>query len=133
MQAYLIGSMRMLERYRPSPFPEPLLHATLLWTKNGVLEKNLGQKAWAVDDSFGGAIAASSWVLKPRQDYGRNGWDMLLPENSIQCCDVQGDHFSIMKTPAVAAKMLGEVSPGIRSIKESWQRDKDGWKLSTKY
>ncbi|KAI0805157.1 hypothetical protein GGR55DRAFT_698536 [Xylaria sp. FL0064] len=109
--AHFIGSMRMLGKYRPLPLPQPGLHATLLWAKNGVLE-TLGQDGATTGDggSFSGANAASSWVLKPRQDYGLHGWDMLLPETSIQCRVVEGDHFSIMKIPAVAevGKLLGK-------------------------
>ncbi|KAI1427322.1 hypothetical protein F5Y12DRAFT_184810 [Xylaria sp. FL1777] len=109
MQAHFVGSMQMLERYRPLPLPKFGLRATLLWAKNGVLE-TMGQEAGLADGSFSSGNAASSWVLKPRRDYGPHGWDMLLPETSIQCCVVEGDHFSIMKTSAVAevGKMLGK-------------------------
>ncbi|KAI1276423.1 hypothetical protein F5Y07DRAFT_399418 [Xylaria sp. FL0933] len=111
LQTHFIGSMRMLGKYRPLPLPQLGLHATLLWAKNGVLE-TLGQDSAATGEggSFSDVNAASSWVLKPRQDYGPHGWDMLLPETSIQCRVVQGDHFSIMKTPVVAevGRLLGK-------------------------
>ncbi|KAI0428278.1 hypothetical protein F5Y09DRAFT_343872 [Xylaria sp. FL1042] len=103
MQAHFISSMVMLEKYRPLPLPQLGLRATLLWAKNGQ------DGAKAVDSgSFTSANTAGSWVLKPRQDYEPHGWDMLLPETSIQCLVVEGDHFSIRKTPVVAevGKML---------------------------
>ncbi|KAI1311174.1 hypothetical protein F5Y03DRAFT_411036 [Xylaria venustula] len=110
MQAHFIGSMEMLAKYRPSPLCELDLRATLLWAKNGVLE-TLGQASVeAVHGYFSGANAAGSWILQPRQGYGPHGWDILLPGTKIQCRVVDGDHFSIMKTPAVAEvrKMLGK-------------------------
>ncbi|KAI0401614.1 hypothetical protein F4802DRAFT_618819 [Xylaria palmicola] len=115
MQAHFVGSMRMLGNYRPSPLRRPGPHPTLLWARRGVLE-TVGQAAWPADGPFDGSLlndgnAASDWVLKPRTDYGPNGWDMLLPAaaGSIKCYVVDGDHFSIMRNPAVAevGKILG--------------------------
>ncbi|KAI1345461.1 Alpha/Beta hydrolase protein [Xylaria sp. FL0043] len=109
-QTHFIGSMRMLGKYHPLPLPQPGLHATLLWAKNGVLE-TLEQDSAATGNggSFSGVNAASNWVLKPRLDYGPHGWDMLIQIN-IQCRVVEGDHFSIMKTPVVTevGKLLGK-------------------------
>ncbi|KAI0105678.1 hypothetical protein GGR51DRAFT_571618 [Nemania sp. FL0031] len=108
MQAHFIGSMQMLERYRPLPLHKPRLRTTLLWAKNGVLE-TLGRGA--VNGYLNGANAATNWILQPRHDYGPNGWDMLLPESSIECHVIEGDHFSIMKNPAVAeAREVLEIS-----------------------
>ncbi|KAF2970681.1 hypothetical protein GQX73_g2914 [Xylaria multiplex] len=112
MQAHFVGSMQMLERYQPLPLPKLGLHTTLLWAKYGVLE-TLGHEARAANGfsnrKLSSANAASNWILEPRRDYGPNGWDMLLPETSIKTRVVEGDHFSIMKAPAVAkvGKILG--------------------------
>ncbi|KAI0537564.1 hypothetical protein GGR58DRAFT_513751 [Xylaria digitata] len=112
MQAHFAGSMQMLERYQPLPLPKLGLHTTLLWATYGVLE-TLGQEARAANgfsnEKLNSTNAASNWILEPRQDYGPNGWDMLLPETNIKTCVVEGDHFSIMKAPAIAevGKMLG--------------------------
>ncbi|KAI3318102.1 ketoacyl-synt-domain-containing protein [Xylariaceae sp. AK1471] len=107
MQALFAGSMQRLEKYRPLPLHMPQLRTTLLWAKQGVVE-TLGTDAESQTlhsvsngEINGHSNAASNWVLNPRQNYGPNGWDMLLRETSILCCVVDGDHFSIMKNPAV--------------------------------
>ncbi|RWA12859.1 hypothetical protein EKO27_g2259 [Xylaria grammica] len=75
-QAHFISSMRMLERYRPLslPIPKVGLRTTLLWAKHGVLE-TLEEEADVANGPFHGNLhgthAASDWILKPRQDYGR--------------------------------------------------------------
>jgi iron transport multicopper oxidase len=115
LQAHFAGSMRRLERYRPMPLRIPGLRTTLLWAKQGVLEalghdaEGRGIDVCPLNGEVNGGNAASDWVLNPRQSYGPNGWGLLLQETNIQCCVVDGDHFSIMKNPAVCevGRMLG--------------------------
>ncbi|KAJ2981618.1 hypothetical protein NUW58_g6645 [Xylaria curta] len=109
IQAHFVGSTQMLERYRPSPLSKKELRTTLLWAKHGVLETPRRENWAALNGSLDSANAATDWVLRSRHDYGPNGWDRLLPETNVECCIVDGDHFSIMRNPAVAevGKMLG--------------------------
>ncbi|GAP89889.2 putative acyl transferase acyl hydrolase lysophospholipase [Rosellinia necatrix] len=105
LQAHFRGSMEVLRNYRPRQLPLSGIRAALVWAKDGVLE-TLGEEAPASDrphiaKGSGGSNPGSDWVLSPRHDFGPNGWDLLLPEIEVECSVVKGDHFSIMKAPAV--------------------------------
>ncbi|KAI0906729.1 ketoacyl-synt-domain-containing protein [Ustulina deusta] len=105
LQTHFSGSMEILRKYRPRQLPVSGIRTTLIWAKDGVLE-TLGEEASASDRSritkgAGDSNSASDWVLSSRHDFGPNGWDLLLPKIEVECSVVKGDHFSIMKAPAV--------------------------------
>lgn len=42
------------------------------------------------------------WLLENRSDFGSNGWDALLPGGTMQFATVGGNHFTMMRQPAVS-------------------------------
>ncbi|KAI0147571.1 ketoacyl-synt-domain-containing protein [Xylariaceae sp. FL1272] len=107
VQRHFSGSLEILRQYRPSPIALRGLRVTLVWANKGVLE-TMGKelKELGVFEQMSSPASSSDWVLFPRNNYGPNGWNFLLPGNTIDCLVVDGDHFSIMKAPAV--RRVGE-------------------------
>lgn len=42
------------------------------------------------------------WLLENRSDFGSNGWDALLPGGTMRFATVGGNHFTMMRQPAVS-------------------------------
>jgi len=107
MQEHFAISLKILEKYRPNPLRIPGLQTTLLWAKHGVLETM--DKETIINLGHSNLDAASNWILQRRGSYGPNGWDMLLRDTEIKCNEIDGDHFSMMKVPAVyeVGRILG--------------------------
>ncbi|GAP86286.2 putative polyketide synthase [Rosellinia necatrix] len=100
------GSVNALRRYKATAIPQVLgpKAVVILWAEKGVRE-TVGE---ACGPSYGGSggrgkenNAASDWIMDRRHDYGPNGWDSLLAGSSIRCETVVGDHFSMMRKPAI--------------------------------
>ena len=42
------------------------------------------------------------WLLENRSDFGSNGWDALLDVGKMRFATVGGNHFTMMRQPAVS-------------------------------
>ncbi|KAI0455324.1 hypothetical protein F5B21DRAFT_503379 [Xylaria acuta] len=97
------GSVNALKRYQAAPIPAGPGPKTvlILWAEKGVWETTDGAVRSSYEDSATGRNAASDWIMDPRRAYGANGWDSLLPGANIHCETVAGNHFSMMRKPAI--------------------------------
>lgn len=104
------GSVGALKQYTPAQMPEWAVPQTVtaLWARDGVWETvgDVVRAKFRKQARKDGTNAANDWIMDPRKDRGPNGWDFLLPGAKIACKVVPGDHFTIMRRPAVAD--LGE-------------------------
>ncbi|KAI0476858.1 hypothetical protein F4859DRAFT_514189 [Xylaria cf. heliscus] len=100
------GSVNALRQYQAAAIPAGLgpKAVLILWAEKGVWE-TIGDAAQSSrsshEDNATGRNAASDWIMDPRLTYDANGWDSLLPGASIQCQTVAGNHFSMMRKPAI--------------------------------
>lgn len=100
------GSVNALRQYQATAIPTGLGPKTVLalWAEKGVWETT-GDAARSshegLRDSATGRNAASDWIMDPRRSHDANGWDKLLPGTNIRCQTVAGNHFSMMRKPAV--------------------------------
>ncbi|KAI1498991.1 hypothetical protein F5X99DRAFT_420173 [Biscogniauxia marginata] len=97
------SSVNALKSYQPTPIDsdQALTNVTAIWARNGVWE-TVGENVRSrYEKSTRGESAVRDWIMDQREDYGANGWEMLLPEVEIICEVVTGDHFNMMRHPGV--------------------------------
>ncbi|KAK3374152.1 hypothetical protein B0T24DRAFT_704334 [Lasiosphaeria ovina] len=89
VQDHFAGSVTALKQYRPVPMPRHMSSSiktiTAVWARHGVWE----------------TAGEEDWIMDPRESFGTNGWEILLPGGDIRCEAITGDHFSIMRKPGV--------------------------------
>lgn len=97
------GTIRAVKQYSPHPFPADSSPPTsVIWAARGVFEDFPGAEVAGLDLSD----EVASWLLKPKSNPGANGWDKLLSSEKIQCCSVDGNHFSMVHPPFVSFPTL---------------------------
>lgn len=84
-----------------TPYPMDSLEAPktlIIWARDGLCKD-------AKDRKFprsAGEAKSVKFLLDDRLDLGSNGWDKLLGEENIIAMTVQGNHFSMIREPAVS-------------------------------
>ena len=73
-----------------------------IWAREGVCGKPGDPKPPVSDDD----PKSMKWLLNNRTDFGYNGWDQLLGAENITTTNMEGNHFTIMRTPGVSASPL---------------------------
>ena len=104
VRQHFVASLEALKKYHPlllGPMKKSP-PCVAIWARHGVWESvpeleraSLTAKKERVKSK------AQDWILEPRKDFGGNGWEELIP--SVECEVVDGDHFSIMRTPGVSS------------------------------
>ncbi|KAI0024609.1 hypothetical protein F4780DRAFT_775556 [Xylariomycetidae sp. FL0641] len=97
------GSVNALRQYHPSSIPNDRAPKTvsILWAEKGVWE-SVEDAASRKQSTQASQDATSDWIMDPRRTFGPNGWDSLLPGAHMTCETVEGNHFSLMRKPAIA-------------------------------
>lgn len=73
-----------------------------IWAREGVCGKPGDPKPPVSDDD----PKSMKWLLNNRTDFGYNGWDRLLGAENIRTTNMEGNHFTIMRTPRVRVSPL---------------------------
>jgi len=93
------GTIRAVKQYSPEPFRADISPPTsVIWAARGVFEDFPEAEVAGLDLSD----PVASWLLKPKSNPGANGWDKLLCGDKMQCCTVDGNHFSMVQPPHVS-------------------------------
>jgi iterative type I PKS product template protein len=99
LKRHMLSTVTCFSRLVPIPMQPHLrpAHTFVIWAKKDVLPK-------AAYDELPPGLDA--WFYPSSHDRGPNGWDALVGD-TVECCQVEGDHFSIMTAPDVSE--LGKV------------------------
>ena len=107
VQEHFVKSIAALKNYRPEPLPTmqyQRLQCWATWAQFGVLElmeRTGGEEmVHSLNVPFEEFNDIQRWLLISREDLGANGWGTVVP-SGVNCVSVEGDHFSIMRQPAV--------------------------------
>lgn len=93
------GTIRAVKQYSPEPFRADISPPTyVIWAARGVFEDFPEAEVAGLELSN----PVASWLLKPKSSPGANGWDKLLSGEKMQCCSVDGNHFSMVHPPNVS-------------------------------
>ncbi|TVY82590.1 Non-reducing polyketide synthase PKS12 [Lachnellula suecica] len=78
---------------------------TLLWARHGIVSKKSAERPeWDEQVPMPNSMF---WLCYDRTDFGHNKWDLLLGEENIRCVEMDGNHFTMMRDPAI--KELGRL------------------------
>ncbi len=115
VRQHFVASLEALKKYNPlllGPMKKPP-PCVAIWARHGVWESvpyskrvSLMAKKERVKNR------AQDWILEPRKDLGGNGWEKLIL--GVERVVVDGDHFSIMRTPKVSSDLSPEVLHSIQ-------------------
>ena len=107
VRQHFVASLEALKKYHPlllGPMKKSP-PCVAIWARDGFWESvpeskrlSLTAKKERVKDK------AQDWILEPRKDFGGNGWEKLIP--GVECEVLDGDHFSIMRTPKASSNLL---------------------------
>ena len=93
------ASIANLAAYTPYPMYSPEAPKTLIiWARDGLCKDPKGHKY----PRSAGEAKSVKFLLDQRRDFGSNGWDKLLGEENIITTTVQGNHFTMIREPAVS-------------------------------
>ena len=94
------ASIRALDEYKPAPIADPAKapRTFAIWATDGVC----GQPGDVQLPLEEGDPKSMKWLLENRSDFGSNGWDDLLPAGKMRFGTVRGNHFTMMRQPAVS-------------------------------
>ncbi|KAK3994996.1 putative polyketide synthase [Cladorrhinum sp. PSN332] len=96
------GSVGALKGYNPARLPKGVKigRVTAIWARYGVWE-TVGEEMRKRFGSTerGKKNAARDWMMDSRGSFGPSGWEELISGTEVKCEVVNGDHFSIMRTP----------------------------------
>lgn len=98
------AAIKALDEYEPEPGPmaadtERAPKKTFaIWATDGVCGMP-GDVQLPLEE---GDPKSMRWLLENRSDFGSNGWDALLPGGTMRFATVRGNHFTMMRQPAVS-------------------------------
>ena len=79
---------------------QPQMKTWIMWAHSGFAQSTYGKNHQDLLDMITAENELQKWMMGPRNLYDSHGWDKLLPD--VKCKVVQGDHWSIMRAPAVS-------------------------------
>nr|BBL33417.1 putative polyketide synthase [Lachnum palmae] len=92
------ASTTNLAAYKPTPMdPRKAPKTTIIWAHDGLYKDDDGAKFPRSDDE----PTSIAFLLDDRTDFGSNGWGKLLGEENITSLKTEGNHFTMIREPAV--------------------------------
>lgn len=74
----------------------------VIWATKSIMPKSINGTTNGL-----GALNLDAWFYPSTHEGGPDGWDLLVGDK-LECCMVQGDHFSIMTPPEVSPQKLSQ-------------------------
>ena len=121
MKMHLLGCVRAVVGYEPVPLPLRegkrlgMGNVVVVWATKGLFEELVGKvkeaselvgkRVGGGEGGFDGVGLSKDWLNATRTEFGPKGWDGLVGEVR-ECWSVEGDHFGIMKIPAVSILIM---------------------------
>ncbi|KAL3417082.1 beta-ketoacyl synthase domain-containing protein [Phlyctema vagabunda] len=105
------ASVRNLASYEPVPMdPWKAPKTFIIWAGESLYQNpdDDGRRFPRSEDE----PSSIAFLLDDRKDFGSNGWGKLLGEENITCVSTEGNHFTMIREPAVK-KMSDLLSRGI--------------------
>ena len=105
VRRHFLASIEALKHYIPTYLDrssDALSHCLLIWARQGLLDsldksqQSKAEDAWHIDGP-----TTHNWLMYPRENYKGSGWENLVGRLEYEVID--GNHFSIMKQPAVSS------------------------------
>lgn len=96
------ASVRNLASYKPVPMdPRKAPKTSIIWAREGLYQNpNDDGKRFPRSEDEPSSIA---FLLDDRKDFGSHGWGELLGEENITCVSTKGNHFTMIREPAVSS------------------------------
>lgn len=94
------ATIRNLAGYKPVPMdPRKAPKTLIVWAREGLYQNpdDDGRRFPRSEDER----SSIAFLLDDREDFGSNGWGELLGEENITCVSTKGNHFTIIREPAV--------------------------------
>lgn len=93
------ATIKALTIYKPKAIdPKKAPKVFAIWATDGVCKNPSDPRPPPQSDD----PKSMKWLLDNRTDFGYNGWEQILPKDSITCTKLPGvNHFSMMREPQV--------------------------------
>ena len=101
---HFASAIKNLGEYVAQPVPKGLAPKTFaIWARDGIVKPG-GPRP----PCEGKEPRPMSWLLDKRTDFGDNGWGDLLGKDAIECVEMDGNHFSMVRQglASTLAKLL---------------------------
>jgi iterative type I PKS product template protein len=99
MKEHMLSTVRCFSRLNPTPMAVGYRpDATFVIWATELIGPESGNN-WSIN--LGGQNL-DAWFYPSQHDFGPNGWGLLVGDK-VECFQIQGDHFSIMKMPNVSS------------------------------
>lgn len=95
------ASVRNLATYKPVPMdPKKAPKTLIIWARESLYQNpNDDGRRFPRSQDEASSIA---FLLDDREDFGSNGWGELLGEDNITSVSTEGNHFTMIREPAVS-------------------------------
>ena len=104
------AAIKALDAYKPAPMIDDAGKAPnktfAIWATDGVCGMP-GDVQLPLEE---GDPKSMRWLLENRSDFGSNGWDALLDVGKMRFATVGGNHFTMMRQPAVSLILFFSLS-----------------------
>lgn len=113
------ASIKALTAYEPKPISDltKAPKTMAIWARHGVCRYPDDPRPERSEND----PKSMKWLLENRTDFGYNGWDKLLGGQNIETSNVDGNHFTMMKEPLVAALLnFGQVLANSCDRSKNW-------------
>jgi naphtho-gamma-pyrone polyketide synthase len=97
------ASIRHLTSYEPVPMdPRKAPKTFIVWARESLYQNpdDDGRRFPRSEDE----PSSIAFLLDDRKDFGSNGWGGLLGEENITCVSMKGNHFTMIREPAVSLR-----------------------------